>query len=86
MQTRALCAAEASRPSAGIKDGCPAAITAIQVYGGALNLNVHFHVITPDALFSPRASSSRWRTGRPKPASLLREDAVLARKTRPAGA
>ncbi|MBW2733849.1 MAG: transposase [Deltaproteobacteria bacterium] len=41
---RALCAAEASRPSAG-------AITAIQVYGGALNLNVHFHVITPDVLF-----------------------------------
>ncbi|MBW2737107.1 MAG: transposase [Deltaproteobacteria bacterium] len=35
----------------GIKDGRPAAITAIQVYGGALNLNVHFHVITPDALF-----------------------------------
>ncbi|MBW2735297.1 MAG: transposase [Deltaproteobacteria bacterium] len=35
----------------GIRDGRPAAITAIQVFGGALNLNVHFHVIAPDALF-----------------------------------
>ena len=35
----------------GMKVGRPAAIVAIQVFGGALNLNVHFHVVVPDALF-----------------------------------
>ena len=36
---------------AGIQDGQTGAITFVQKFGGALNLNVHFHSITPDGLF-----------------------------------
>jgi hypothetical protein len=35
----------------GIPDGRPAALTAVQVLGSALNLNVHFHLVTMDGLF-----------------------------------
>jgi hypothetical protein len=35
----------------GIRNGRPAALTAVQVFGSALNLNVHFHLVTLDGLF-----------------------------------
>jgi hypothetical protein len=37
--------------AAGIDDGHTGAVTFVQRFGGALNLNVHFHTITPDGLF-----------------------------------
>ena len=36
---------------AGIDNGQTGSITFVQRFGGALNLNVHFHSITPDGLF-----------------------------------
>jgi hypothetical protein len=39
--------------AAGIDDGQTGAVTFVQRFGGALNLNVHFHSITPDGLFVP---------------------------------
>ncbi len=36
---------------AGIDDGHSGAITFVQRFGGALNLNVHFHSVLPDGLF-----------------------------------
>ncbi len=36
---------------AGIDDGHTGAITFVQRFGGALNVNVHFHSLTPDGLF-----------------------------------
>jgi hypothetical protein len=35
----------------GIDVGHPAAVAAIQFFGGALNLNVHYHVLIPDGVF-----------------------------------
>ena len=37
--------------AAGIADGHTGAVTFIQKFGGALNLNPHLHAITPDGLF-----------------------------------
>ncbi len=36
----------------GIRDGQPGSVTFIQRFGSALNLNVHFHVLLPDGVFS----------------------------------
>jgi len=41
---------------AGIQDGQTGAITFVQKFGGALNLNVHFHSITPDGLYVPTSA------------------------------
>jgi hypothetical protein len=41
---------------AGIQDGQTGAITFVQRFGGALNVNVHFHSITPDGLFVPTSA------------------------------
>jgi len=41
---------------AGIQDGQTGAITFVQRFGGALNLNIHFHSITPDGLFVPTSA------------------------------
>lgn len=35
----------------GIRDGKPAAVVATQLFGGALNSNVHFHAVVVDGLF-----------------------------------
>ena len=38
---------------AGHRDGKCASVTFVQRFGGALNANVHFHVLAPDAVFIP---------------------------------
>jgi len=43
---------------AGIDDGQTGAITFVQRFGGALNLNVHFHSITPDGLYVPNSAGT----------------------------
>jgi hypothetical protein len=43
---------------AGIEDGHSGAVTFVQRFGGALNLNVHFHNITPDGLFVPNSAGT----------------------------
>ena len=40
----------------GIEGGQTGATTFVQKFGGALNLNVHFHSITPDGLFVPSSA------------------------------
>ena len=37
----------------GIVDAAPGAVTALQRFGSALNLNVHFHTLVPDGVFVP---------------------------------
>jgi len=37
---------------AGIMDGSCGAVTFVQRFGGALNINPHFHVLIPDGLFT----------------------------------
>ena len=39
----------------GIRDGQPGSVTFVQRFGSALNLNVHFHVLAPDGVFSEHA-------------------------------
>lgn len=36
---------------AGVADGRPGAITFVQRFGSALNLNIHFHTLVPDGVF-----------------------------------
>ncbi len=43
---------------AGIDEGQTGAVTFVQRFGSALNLNVHFHSLTPDGLFVPNASGT----------------------------
>ncbi len=43
---------------AGIEEGHTGAISFVQKFGGALNLNVHFHSITPDGLFVPNSAGT----------------------------
>jgi len=43
---------------AGIDEGQTGAITFVQRFGSALNLNVHFHSLTPDGLFVPNAAGT----------------------------
>jgi len=38
----------------GIADGKPGAVTFIQLFGGAINLNPHYHSLLPDGLFFRR--------------------------------
>jgi hypothetical protein len=40
----------------GYRDGRTGTVTVIQRFGGALNLNVHFHTLTVDGLNRPRNS------------------------------
>ena len=35
----------------GVRDGQTGAITFVQRFGGLLNLNVHYHLVVPDAVF-----------------------------------
>ena len=44
--------------AAGIDGGQTGAITFVQKFGGALNLNVHFHSITPCGLFVPNSAGT----------------------------
>jgi hypothetical protein len=37
------------------------AVTLIQRFGSALNLNVHFHLLMPDGVFLPESGSARFR-------------------------
>lgn len=37
----------------GIRDGLTGSVTFVQRFGGALNLNPHFHSVLPDGLFVP---------------------------------
>jgi Putative transposase len=46
------------RPYRGIDDGETGAITFVQRFGSALNLNVHFHILTPDGLFVPNSAGT----------------------------
>jgi Putative transposase/Transposase zinc-binding domain len=39
----------------GIPDGRPGAVTFVQRFGSALNLNVHFHALVPDGVFTGRS-------------------------------
>jgi hypothetical protein len=43
---------------AGIADGRAGAISVIQRFGSALNLNPHFHLLVPDGVFAQAASGS----------------------------
>jgi hypothetical protein len=43
----------------GIRDGQTGSVTAIQRFGGALNLNPHFHTLLPDGLFVPDHAAGR---------------------------
>lgn len=43
----------------GVRDGQPAAVTAIQLAGGALNVNPHFHCIFADGVFWQRAGDEQ---------------------------
>jgi hypothetical protein len=42
----------------GIKPCSPGAVTAIQFFGGAINLNVHYHCLIPDGVFYETADGS----------------------------
>ncbi len=42
---------------AGHRDAQTAAVTFVQRFGGALNCNVHFHILLPDAVFVPQPGS-----------------------------
>jgi hypothetical protein len=46
----------AQAQEAGAHRGAPA-VTFVQRFGGALNLNVHFHCVIPDGVFVARAGS-----------------------------
>jgi hypothetical protein len=36
----------------GVRDARAGAVTFVQRFGGALNLNVHFHCVVPDGVFA----------------------------------
>jgi hypothetical protein len=42
----------------GVRDGRSGAVTAIQRFGGALNVNPHFHTLAPDGVFTIAASGA----------------------------
>jgi hypothetical protein len=42
----------------GVSDGRSGAVTAIQRFGSAVNLNVHFHTLVLDGVFTPDASGA----------------------------
>jgi hypothetical protein len=58
----------------GVRDSRSGSVTAIQRFGGALNMNPHFHTLGPDGVFTFAASgvpfSSRSLESRPSPGRL----------------
>lgn len=40
----------------GTRNGAPGAVTFVQRFGSALQLNVHFHLLSPDGLFTPEGA------------------------------
>jgi len=58
----------------GITDGNPGAVTFIQLFGSALNRNVHFHALVPDGVFVRSATSTVSFASIPPPS----DDDILA--------
>lgn len=57
---RALFALQRKRARAdGVADGKPGAITFVQRFGSALNLNLHFHCLVPDGVFVEPSGAPR---------------------------
>ena len=55
-----------------VRDAHAGAITAVQRFGSALNLNLHLHTLTPDGVFIEDGDRLRFvRIGRPDPQALL---------------
>ncbi len=44
----------------GVRDARAGAVTFVQRFGGALNLNVHFHCVVPDGVFAREESTVRF--------------------------
>jgi hypothetical protein len=44
----------------GFRDGCPGAVTVVQRFGSAINLNVHMHVLVPDGVFVERGEAAEF--------------------------
>ena len=44
----------------GVRDAPAGAVTFVQRFGGALNLNVHFHCVVPDGVFAREESTVRF--------------------------
>ena len=79
---RAIFANQRRRARAlGINDPRTGAVTFVQRFGSALNLNVHFHNLTPDGVFSDHSADTLTFHPLPPPS----DDDVLAVATRTAG-
>ena len=50
---------------AGVRDGRGGAVTAVQRFGGALNLNIHFHALVIDGVFSSDGDAVRFHLSPP---------------------
>ena len=48
---------------AGVRDGRGGAVTIVQRFGGALNLNIHFHMLVLDGVFSQDGDGVRFHLG-----------------------
>ena len=48
----------------GVADGRGGAVVCVQRFGGALNLNVHFHALVLDGVYEPAGPASRVGCGR----------------------
>ena len=68
----------------GVADGEPGAVTAIQRFGSALNLNVHFHTLFLDGVFTREASGALRFVAMPPPTprEIARLVATIARRVR----
>jgi len=44
----------------GVRDARVGAVTFVQRFGGALNLNVHFHCVVPDGVFAGEEAMVRF--------------------------
>ena len=79
---RAIFANQRRRARAlGINAPRTGAVTFVQRFGSALNLNVHFHNLTPDGVFSDHSADTLTFHPLPPPS----DDDVLAVATRTAG-
>jgi hypothetical protein len=66
--TRAIIASQKrSARRLGAAEPRTGGVTAIQRFGGALNLNVHFHTIVPDGVFAPGGDSPATFLAIPQP-------------------
>ena len=60
----------------GVEDGRSGAVAIVQRFGGALNLNIHFHALVLDGVFSQNGDRVRFHPGPPLDAADV--DEVLA--------